>query len=86
MLWIHGKLYTFYDHFLEQIERRKILLEWVETALLEPDEIEYSKSTGRQLYDKYIPDINRWLRVVVDEYQAMIVTTHYLDNRKPTTE
>jgi len=50
MLWIHDKLYTFYEHFIEQIENRGIKLEWVEQAMLEPDDIGYSKSTGRYMY------------------------------------
>lgn len=82
MLWIHDKLYTYFYHFLEQIERRGISIEWVEQAMLDPDEVEYSKSTGRYLYDKFIGEANRWVRVVVDEDEAMIVTAHYVNKKQ----
>jgi hypothetical protein len=81
MLWIHDKLYTFYDHFQEQIERRGIRIDWVEQAMLEPDRIGFSKTTGRYLYDKYIPNADVSVRAVVDEEQSMIVTAHYLRER-----
>lgn len=78
MLWVHGKLYTYYDHFLEQIERRGIRIEWVEQAMLEPDSVGHSNSTGRYLYDKFVREANRIIRAVVDEDENMIVTAHYV--------
>ncbi|MBC7813028.1 MAG: DUF4258 domain-containing protein [Burkholderiales bacterium] len=82
MLWAHGQLYTFYEHLLEQLELRKIRIEWVEAAMLDPDEIEYSKSTGRYMYDKFIEDAKSSVRVVVDEEEFMIVTAHFLKGVK----
>lgn len=83
MLWINGKLYTFYEHFVEQAARRQIKIEWVEHAILEPDDIGFSQTTGRYSYDKFIIETNRIVRAVVDENELMIVTTHFV---KPKAE
>jgi hypothetical protein len=80
MLWINDKLYTYYDHFLEQIEQRRIAVAWVEEVLLEPDDLGYSKSTGRYWYEKFIEAAKQKIRVVVDEDESMIVTAHYVDD------
>jgi len=78
MLWIHDKLYTYYDHFLEQIDRRGIEIEWVEQAMLDPDRNEFCRSTWRWNYDKHILSADIFIRAVVDEEESEIVTAHYL--------
>ena len=78
MIWINGKLYTFYDHFESRIKERSIKIEWVERTLETPDDIGFSRITGRTLYDRFIEELGHEIRVVVDEEEAMIVTAHHL--------
>ncbi len=70
-------VYTLYDHALQRMGERKILVEWVEAAMNEPDDV-VDISPQRRGYDKSI-DENTTIRVVVDENAKQIVTMFYIE-------
>lgn len=71
----NGKIYTFYDHALDRMAIRDIEFAWVESALIEPDDV-ILISPIRTGYDKEIED-GVTIRVVVDEEASLIVTVFY---------
>ena len=78
MIYVDGELYTFYGHFRERLKERGVDLAWVEQTMQNPDEIRYQALIDRYLYDKYFPEPNITLRVVVDEDTKMLVTVYYV--------
>ena len=71
------------EHALFQMQRRGIEKEWVETTLLEYDEIEVHKEAHRKSFLKCLPDRHIMLRVIVPDYNDEYVISAYFDRRKP---
>lgn len=74
---VRGKIYTFYDHAVARMQIRNISFEWIEAALLEPDDM-IELTPTRQAYDKTMDD-ERTIRVVVDEESSQIVTVYLVE-------
>ena len=72
-----GKVYTFYEHAVTRMRQRKIMSEWIEAALQEPDDT-IELTPNRLAYDKML-DERRAIRVVVDEGASQIVTVYFTE-------
>ena len=71
-----------YDEHAEfQLERRRIAKEWVEDAILNPDETE-ARGTRRSFL-KRLPGRHVMLRVVTARSDPEYVITAYFDRTKP---
>jgi Domain of unknown function (DUF4258) len=71
-----------YDEHAEfQMERRGITKEWVEDAVINPDETE--TKSGRRSFLKRLPGRHVMLRVVTARYDQEYVVTAYFDRTKP---
>ena len=70
-----------YDEHAEfQLARRGITKEWVEEALVHPDETE--TNSGRRSYLKHVPGRHVMLRVVTARGDPEYVITAYFDRTK----
>ena len=70
-----------YDEHAEfQLKRRRIEKNWVEEALLNPDESE--TKTQRRSFLKCLPDRKFALRVVTPLHDPEYVITAYFDRRR----
>jgi cytidylate kinase len=74
MIEAHGNFYSFSIKFRTVARRRGITIEEVELTVQEPDERVESEHDPRQriLYRKLVSD--RWITVVVDEGEQMLIT------------
>jgi len=73
-----------YDEHAEfQIHRRGIAKEWVEEALINPDETE--TKGNRRSFLKRLPDRHVMLRVVTSRLDPEYVITAYFDRTRPCT-
>jgi hypothetical protein len=71
-----------YDEHAEfQIARRRIAKEWIEEALLHPDQTEIK--SGRRSFLKSLPGRHVMLRVVTALNDPEYVITAYFDRTKP---
>jgi hypothetical protein len=71
-----------YDEHAEfQIKRRGVAKEWIEDAILNPDETE-TKGTRRSFL-KCLPGRHVMLRVVTSRANTEYVITAYFDRTKP---
>ena len=77
---VGDKIYTFYEHALSRMKDRGIQFEWVEMALLTPDDVT-QLTTLRYAYDKMLAD-DKSIRVVVDEAERQIVTVYYTETEE----
>jgi hypothetical protein len=69
------------DHAEFQIARRGIAKEWVEHAILHPDEVE--TKGGRRSFLRRLSGRHVMLRVVTAQHDPEYVITAYFDRTKP---
>lgn len=78
MLYANDKLYTFTTHFEDSLRDRAIDLKWVEAVLENPVRYELSNVSGNHIYEGIVEGHDDLLRVVVNEEQALLVTTFFV--------
>jgi hypothetical protein len=52
-------------HFKKMLVERNIQKQWVERALVEPDQVEHHEDGTRHYLKQIAENDNRWLRVIV---------------------
>lgn len=72
---------TFTEHAVGQIQRRGLLMEWIEEAIESPDQVE--TVNGKTSFLKCHKDREKMLRVVTRAEDHRFVITAYFDRRMP---
>jgi len=72
---------AFVGHAIEAMVERGISTEWVERTVLDPTVVRANAShSGRKLAFRRIPEHGgRWLRVVYEEDEGILVVTTFFD-------
>lgn len=72
---------TFTEHAAGQIQRRGVLLEWIEKAIESPDRVE--TANGKTSFLKCHEDRKKMLRIVTRAEDHRFIITAYFDRRMP---